>query len=1412
MKTPWQYEWKRPKVDELPVDHDDESALCVTAALVDPFEVNRLSTTPLLFTVTLYSDDGSLGHRMLLRLFEPPSKELQSRELRWPGSMLGVNQGGGVVSIELCRKSRKSKSLTTADALDVIQLMSLGIGNAISIQMGDESTEEVEAVVHSSGSQDADAPEPTELILACLTSNGHVHLYAALDLLKPILVDVDAEHEFGFGMARLLLGTDIFQRVQESLYPLSQPCGTVQLSVPLQRKEPRKPSFVLPFFSHQKKEEGAEIHVWDESFWNSTVERSTAIHRTLNNIPTGMVSAFQYVVIFGRGSRIRRIRKKQQRGVVVVEGLEALQDNDAESTNDQWWQGEPEAKGDAPLLDDQEPWWKTGVDEDEVVEATETGGFVTFVDLHHASEARTLYLPFAPKALYPLCWGNLTFVVVLADESLAPERCANAIAIRVDTSRKIFFDCGASPTSPAEEEMEMISADGRLIKKPACEVRRFSLIPITLPVDDHLTSTTIRTMTASSLLSSPPSIELLYTSLTGDNEGLCDVAMTLNYLHCFDSMESIDLPSYPHYANNSSSIPVIRTRQSVRNAARLSRSFDERAIESAWSRSFQGCSFFNIEKALFFICWDGATEGEGAYVVELVGHREGMNNGPVTCTILPLEHSCQAYSNLAGELYVTATADTDLSHKDPNFFAISQNGQVIIEALTTDDECGDGSNIVIDALDSISSLSYRGTESLLSPSNSPKVKRSQRLSHLEKSHRLVRKCDSWAMLGDTEESRAMFESQVPVLLSVLHNHAHVFSLRQCFFRNFEATPFYQVLSWLSHREDYFTAACIALGLLGDVESWHELKLLKSTGDDDYDDDQDSLECLLDSIVPLYPKGMQSLHPRQSVVSHVADMAIGCLAKGGLIMSTILDSFLRRNTDYDSAKAALMLAAVTTRCVSRERETVSVAMGPGYKYSDNSDPEDLLWALRALLSVGVARDELSQAIVLVNVALPDELRYRKPTSSNVRSPPLDFCKAMVSTIISASPDAASLLLGLVDEESRKRYWRSLSRDAQLEFALINVEDRCPLLCQEEVRIWALKCLDECVNQEASPTAVNLNDLMPTSWLRRLCEGCLQNAECDFGQILTYGVSDSPDDDDEGTLKYVTEFANIQQALTATPGSGGLDFDLLIPALLILQQREITWNEEAVVSTQRVLDAACYMAGRHGHCTFPFDGSTVMRQCVSASNVAAGANLLGGTNGLVLSCCDILIQGAAIDMATAESFILDDDLSPAVLNSREADQKKSLEINDGHRQVLWLLLNHVLNVRTFGEFRPIHMRGKVDPVFAAQACLRTWLALSKSKDSTPWLVKWLRRNLEIDGERISPKRLACAALTRVLMWPTSDQSSEVLATIMGVESTFLVQLAQSCHGLLESIPLSVAEDIIARVDDHLPSPLPLQLATL
>jgi hypothetical protein len=117
--------------------------------------------------------------------------------------------------------------------------------------------------------------------------------------------------------------------------------------------------------------------------------------------------------------------------------------------------------------------------------------------------------------------------------------------------------------------------------------------------------------------------------------------------------------------------------------------------------------------------------------------------------------------------------------------------------------------------------------------------------------------------------------------------------------------------------------------------------------------------------------------------------------------------------------------------------------------------------------------------------------------------------------------------------------------------------------------------------------------------------------------------------------------------------------------------------------------------------------------------------------------------------------------------------------------------------------------VDPIYAATVCLRTWWCVTRHHldTATVWLVRWLRQQLCIDDTDISvisPQRLVCAALVRALVWPSNSSniktgrntrtstSSPVLATLLQVPSHFLVQLAQSCCGLVEAVPAGVAEE--------------------
>jgi hypothetical protein len=1401
IKAPWQYEWKRPKLEELEAHNDLESdeARDVTAALVSRDEVSGVTPSSsedssFLLSVALYG--GQKGNRIRLRLSNPPSFEsIQMKELRWPGSMFDRQEE--IVSVELCRSSSEYTSTSAADALDVLNLMSLGnnLEELKIISHGDITDSKREPTRSSSTEKpNEDLKSHQDLLLACLSSSGRIYLYKALELLQTPSFESDDEVELG--VASLFLGQDIYQQIREALLPLSKPYAIVNLSVPLVQPKKKLKGWTLmpPFF---KEQEGLDIHPWDGSLWNSTVEKSTAVHRTLNNVPSHAVATFGYVAVYGSGTRVRRVqRTRAPDNVVVVEGMEALADEELNSFLEEKnvvGKGADNAL-EAKSAEDSQPWWK-GSDKAKVHEVIEgqleTGGFITFVDLQHSSESRTMYLPFSPKSIYPVFWGEMALVIVLSDETTLTNCAARALAIRIDTSDKNFVDCGFNPALPRQHDVSNFSvADETIRKTGTCDVRRFTLIPIVLPVEDQFLAagTSVIAVSGSSLTVSPPNIVLIYFSQ--QNQDTYNAAVTLNEFQCFDLLGPNEDVGF---SKNKDHVVVIRTTQGVGRTARIPHLVMEAAKSTCWSRGFQGCSLLRLASCRYFICWDGASDDTGAFVQELMSDEEGIDLVSRPSSILPLHVPRAGKSLISDELYVETSVE-EPSERDVGLpFTGAENSEGVFvpqpgtTTMITDE-------IVIDALDSISSLSYRGAESIFSPRRTAKAKRTQRLSYTEKSERLVKDLNSWSVLDNSKENRAIFEPQVPVLLEFTGKSVLQLSLRLRFVNNGHATPFQQVLGWLCQSEDYYAAACIALGLLRDTETLQYLRSQQSMAGGNVEC-SDS-EGLLDGIVPLYPLGSLSMRPRPSAITQVADMAIGCLAKGGLSMSAALDAFLVRNSDYNPSRAVLMLVAIATRCVSREESIVSLAMGNGYTLSDLSDPGDLLWPVRSLLRVGVARNLLAQVIVLVNAAMPDELRCRE-TSENVASskPPISLCKALIADILASSPGAAPLLLGLIDEETRKRFWDSLSGEIRLQFSLVNVQENCPLLRQADVRNWALESLDDCIRKEAPPSAIDLSNQMPTEWLQRLCEACLSNGHCEYGRILTFGVDNSEVDDDEGTNRYISEFENAVEALKASPASGGLDFDLIIPALLILEQREMTWNEEAVITTQRLLDASCYLAGRPGPTLFSLDASRLMQQCAAADNVAAAAFLAGGKNGLVLSCCDILVR-QGLDMDQAENFLVSG--SATVLASRRGDTSDPFEVTNRHHAVLWLLTEHVLSVRTFGEFSPSYRRGKVDPVFAARVCLRTWLFLSKSKQSTPWLVGWLRKRLQMSDEQTSSKRLSCAALTRALMWPTGPDEAETLATTLGVENIFLIQLALSCQGLMESVPPAMAEEIITQSD--------------
>lgn len=722
-----------------------------------------------------------------------------------------------------------------------------------------------------------------------------------------------------------------------------------------------------------------------------------------------------------------------------------------------------------------------------------------------------------------------------------------------------------------------------------------------------------------------------------------------------------------------------------------------------------------------------------------------------------------------------------------------------------------------------------------------------------------------------------------------------------------ASPFQQVLAWLAKRNDFFSAASIALDLLQDGEClfhlWENADLIGG----DFGDSQ--LDGLLDGIVPIdNVRKSQSVSQYTITIAHLADMTIGCLIKGGVAMSNTLRKFLQKNKSYDPARASLMLAATTACALSHDPSAMeSVIGGPNVSSMvDEVVYEDLLWPVQCLLDLGTARSYLENVLLLLNATIPDELRHKnnRPVESPITefvgiSPPItidiELTKALVGLILASDSSAIEMLLDLEVGEPRHRYWQSLDHGTQLTLSLLEVDDAFPMLRHPEVRTWVREELNMGIQVSANSNKAQEEStlgMLPTIWLQRLCMAILKNGGCDltdfeiediievesetalFGSSTSNLITESSLLDD-GLTKHRLEILetrnalipkHFQQAYDSTPAYS-VDFDLIVPSLLLLQTRGSPWlfedsntvpaHTKKYANTAIVLDAACYLAGRratfeasmiltttkkndHEDCEpnlfASFDRKTAMRQCFLSNNVSAGASLIGGKNGFILHICDVLMQELNISMADAESFILDDHLRIRIVEKSHLE-RSSFILSSAHRKLLWLLDEHVLSIKTFGEFETVHIRGRVDPVFASRSIFRAWFAVCYGdyQTASKWLCAWLGRRLEIctkattllpirreDGSAMNNEdgrnctdakhRLACAALARSLIWSCGgeiDSTTSVprtltggitetqyvpLASKMEFDKNLLIGICQCCIGLVESVPSDTVEGLV------------------
>lgn len=648
------------------------------------------------------------------------------------------------------------------------------------------------------------------------------------------------------------------------------------------------------------------------------------------------------------------------------------------------------------------------------------------------------------------------------------------------------------------------------------------------------------------------------------------------------------------------------------------------------------------------------------------------------------------------------------------------------------------------------------------------------------------------------ESNSEIERHSTVVTLTIDGVNVALTLRKNAITNRKGSSFQRVLLWMCENEEYVSAAIIGLTLLKDFKALDDLNRTQESGA--------YIASLLDGILPLDETVVQRRNTESirslllveplsfaEIKTLLADMTIACLVKSGIRASPALEGFVVRSKVYNSTRASLVLLSRATEIISEVKNRWDDQLIYSQDLEEDGHLAKELWPIKSILSLAVARQCMPKALLLLNSTIADEMRGRYPShDESMAKPSFELCKAINRMIIASSETAAAILLTLIDEKTLQSYWQSLNHEVRTALCILRVKGQYLFLKEGEVREWTRQFIT------TEQSRGNDELLVSSEWRRELCVGCLKNAGCNLH-------AKSRSHDIEGAANFESDVLSdlydglhvVNNILTTAKGMGGIDFGLLVPALLVLQERTENWAEDTSITTQSMLNAVCNLAGRYNseETLFAFDCSSVLQQCAKLENVLAAANLIGGYRGLVLKCADILTTYGGLNMNEAERYLFG---NPVIFDLKVNDRQfRTADVTDGHRTLLWLIQEHVLSIETYGHFDDSNYRGAIDPIDACRTLLRTWLYLAKFKypRSGAWLEHWLNEKFK---SSIANSALPKAAFVRTILWSKSiikSNSEEDFKTLAEAlfTSSFLIALTSEACGFMESIPSSVSSKI-------------------
>jgi len=370
----------------------------------------------------------------------------------------------------------EEKAHDVSDALDTLRLLSLGMSpspsvvalegegasesNNVRMHLLDEVTriapdeDDMDFVsINSRNTRTSDISAKSfpsegkeELLMLCVIQNdGTLHWYNVLKLLlHDARVKEQQEKNVEDNFASFFLGSVLFPMIQNRIVPLSQPVATVRLSLitPESRREQQQEEATKEMYTSGKKRR--ERHYRPPLFHldlvDASIEPTSSTRRTYGNRITCRVATREYLVIGGCGTRQNPGQKKEKN------------QNSAD----------PAERSNA--------------------------GWVTFLFLrteNNFAEAKSMYLPFAPKSLHFVTWEGMDLLVVTNLRPRMRDVFRRALAIRMDTGLSPVPCNGPSPTGLTQYssfaemlDQEQSSQHSPVFDTSSVRIRRFEVIPI----------------------------------------------------------------------------------------------------------------------------------------------------------------------------------------------------------------------------------------------------------------------------------------------------------------------------------------------------------------------------------------------------------------------------------------------------------------------------------------------------------------------------------------------------------------------------------------------------------------------------------------------------------------------------------------------------------------------------------------------------------------------------------------------------------------------------------------------------------------------------------------------------------------------------------------------------------------------